>query len=147
VHRVPNHDRGTCRSELGRDPQNRLKWASVESGGRNAVTHWEVLCRGDRVSLLECKLETGRTHQIRVHLSEAGWPLVGDRTYTRRDCTPTAALREVIESLDHPLLHARVLGFEHPRSKEHLHFEAPPPPDFLNFCEIAGLSAPQLQVR
>lgn len=143
VHKVPLHDRGTVRSELGRDPRDRMRFASVESG-KEAVTHWECLTRGDRVALVECRLETGRTHQIRVHMTEAGHPLLGDRAYTRRDCTPTANLRERADALTHPLLHARVLAFEHPKGKERLRFTTPPPPDFLEFCALAGLQHPHL---
>ena len=141
VHRAPLHDRGTCRSELGRDPEDRLRFASVERGGRLAITHWELRTRGDRMSLLECRLETGRTHQISVHLSEAWYPLVGDRSYSRRDCTPTALIRARVEALNRPLLHAWVLGFDHPRTGERVRFQVRPPDDFLEFCQAAGLSS------
>lgn len=142
VHKVPLHDRGTCRSELGRDPNDRLRFASVEEGGKEAITHWECLDRGDRVSLVRCRLETGRTHQIRVHMYEEGWPIVGDRTYTRRDCTPTAALRERVDALTHPLLHAQVLGLIHPRTETFMRWTAPPPADFQDFCRAARLRLP-----
>lgn len=142
VHKVPIHDNGRIESELARDPDNRLKIASVESGGRIAITRWSVRARGDRVSLMECKLETGRTHQVRVHLSESGFPIVGDRTYTRRDATPPAPIRAAVEALDHPLLHAWHLGFTHPRTGEWLAFFAPPPADFIEVCALAGLPIP-----
>lgn len=142
VHRVPHLDRGTMRSSLGRDPDDRLKMVSLPSGGREAITHWEVKARGDRVALLECRLETGRTHQVRVHLSEAGYAIVGDRTYNRRDCIPTAALRETVEALTHPMLHAWLLSFTHPATGERLRFTAPPPADFLALCERAALPVP-----
>lgn len=143
VHRVPLHDNGTIRSELGRDPQDRLRYKSME-GGREAVTHWSVRGRGDRISLVECRLETGRTHQIRVHLSEAGHPIVGDRTYGRRDCTPTATLRPMVEALTHPLLHAWHLGFTHPVTGEVMAFSTPPPADFQALCAAAGLKIPAI---
>jgi len=143
VHRVPLHDTGTFRSALGRDPQNRLKMASREDG-RPAVTHWRALARGDRLALLECRLETGRTHQIRVHLSEAGHPIVGDTTYARRDCTPPAPVRAAVAALDHPLLHAAVLALPHPRTGAPMRWTAPPPPDFVAFCRLAGLGEPAL---
>jgi len=145
VHRVPNVDRGTFRSNLARDPDDRLRIASVEEGGRRAVTHWEIKARGDRVALVECRLETGRTHQVRVHLSEAGFPIVGDRGYSRRDCVPTAPLRPRVEALDHPLLHAWLLAFDHPGTGERVRFVAPPPSDFLEFCAAAGLPVPPVR--
>ncbi len=145
VHRVPLVDRGTFRSQLARDPEDRLRIASVESGGRHAITHWEMKAKGDRVALVECRLETGRTHQVRVHLSEAGHPIVGDRTYNRRDCIPTAALRTQVEALSHPLLHAWLLAFDHPGTGERVRFVAPPPDDFIEICGSAGLAIPPVR--
>ncbi|MBM4364990.1 MAG: RluA family pseudouridine synthase [Deltaproteobacteria bacterium] len=145
VHRVPNLDRGSFRSQLARDPDDRLRIASVESGGREAITHWAVRARGDRVALVECRLETGRTHQVRVHLSEAGHPILGDRTYARRDCVAPGPLRAAVEALTHPLLHAYCLAFDHPDTqKGRLRFVAPPPPDFVDTCRIAGLAIPAI---
>ncbi len=174
VHRVPLHDQGTYRSRIWRDPNNRLKMASVTPGrkrpvieenwddeadrplrrgpgwerpapeeddddpqGKEAITHWKVLHRGDRVAAMECRLETGRTHQVRVHLSEAGHPILGDTTYNRRDCVPTAALRTAVEALTHPMLHAYKLGFDHPDGQR-LTFEAPPPADFIDMAARMG---------
>lgn len=142
IHRVPLVDRGTFRSELARDPDDRLRIASVERGGRRAVTHWEMKAKADRIALVECRLETGRTHQVRVHLSEAGHPIVGDRTYNRRNCIPTANLRERVEALDHPMLHAWLLAFDHPGTGERVRFVAPPPEDFIALCAAAGLAIP-----
>lgn len=144
VHRVIRLDRGTFRSQLARDPDDRLRIASVDDGGRNAVTHWEVKARGDRCTLVECRLETGRTHQVRVHLSEAGHPILGDRTYGRRDCVPTAALRDLVEALSHPLLHAYLLAFDHPNGSGRQRFVAPPPDDFVAVCKRAGLPVPAI---
>lgn len=166
VHRTPLHDAGTIESRLARDPKHRLRMASVperedlaaeEIGGedeedsvggptqrprwgRRAVTHWRVRARADRLALLEVRLETGRTHQVRVHLSEAGHPLVGDAVYARRDCVAPAPVRALAEALDHPLLHAFRLGFAHPVNGRALCFEAPPPADFVAFCGAAGLA-------
>ena len=145
IHKVPHVDRGVFRSLLARDPEDRLRIASVEEGGRRAVTHWEIRARGDRVALVECRLETGRTHQVRVHLSEAGHPIIGDRTYNRRDCIPTAPLRDRVEALDHPLLHAWLLAFDHPRTGERVRFVAPPPDDFVAFCAAAALPIPPVK--
>jgi 23S rRNA pseudouridine1911/1915/1917 synthase len=171
VHRAPLFDGGTFTSVLARDPRDRLRMASVPEDapaaaelecweeedepeeepeptrarrGRRAVTHWRVRARGDRVALVECRLETGRTHQVRVHLSEAGHPVVGDTLYGRRDCIAPAGIRGRVEALSHPLLHAWHLGFRHPRDGRMLSFSAPPPPDFLALCEAAGLAVPPL---
>ncbi len=110
--------------------------------GRKAITHWRCRSRGDRLALVECKLETGRTHQVRVHLSEAGHPIVGDSLYARRDCVAPGAVRPRAEALTHPLLHAFHLAFAHPRTGEPLGFTATPPADFLDFCGAAQLTVP-----
>ncbi|MFZ5481008.1 MAG: RluA family pseudouridine synthase [Myxococcota bacterium] len=161
VHRVPLHDGGVIRSELARDPRDRLRFASVPTRldlaeldedeleeaaspkrGRPAVTHWRVRARGDRIALVECKLETGRTHQVRVHLSEAGHPIVGDAAYARRDCIAPAGIRARVEALDHPMLHAFHLAFPHPRDGRRIAFTTPPPADFVEVCALAGLPVP-----
>jgi 23S rRNA pseudouridine1911/1915/1917 synthase len=125
---------GTIENELGRDPRDRLRFTEVERGGRRAVTHWQVLERLHRACLLECRLETGRTHQIRVHLSEAGWPVLGDPMYRAR-LTPPRAVAEAIDGVDHQLLHARVLAFDHPTTGERLRFERDVPQDFQRALE------------
>lgn len=112
--------------------------------GRLAITHWRLLARGDRVALVTCQLETGRTHQVRVHLSESGHPIVGDTMYARRDCVAPAALREAVGRLERPLLHAFRLGFTHPRTGASLRYDAPVPPDFVAFCATAALPIPAL---
>ncbi len=141
IHKVPLHDGGVIRSSLGRDPEDRLRFVS-RPDGRPAVTHWRVRARGERVALVECRLETGRTHQIRVHLTEAGHSLLGDRTYQRRDCTASGALRPLVEALKRPMLHAWVLAFTHPRTGERLRFSTPLPPDFVEMAKAAGLALP-----
>lgn len=140
VHRVPAFDRGVQRSSIGRDPTHRTRMASVASGGRDAVTHWEVRGRGDRVALLECRLETGRTHQVRVHLSELGHPIVGDPLYGRRDCVPPAGIRAAVEALEHPLLHAYRLAFTHPVTGERIERSAEVPEVFRGVCATAGIA-------
>ncbi|MDP2314471.1 MAG: RluA family pseudouridine synthase [Pseudomonadota bacterium] len=114
--------------------------------GRLAITHWRVRAKADRVSLVECRLETGRTHQVRVHLSEAGHPVVGDAAYGRRECVAPAAIRPMVDTLGHPLLHAWHLGFRHPRDGRALAFSAPPPADFVALCAAAGLTIPALEL-
>ena len=142
VHGAPRFAEGCVRTSLGRHPRDRLRFASVPEGGKPAVTHWRRLAVTEGLALLACRLETGRTHQIRVHLSELGHPVVGDESYGRGWHLP-AGLRDWEERLDHQLLHAARLGFRHPISGEELDFAAPPPPDFAAFCAAAGLRLPQ----
>jgi len=125
---------GTIRSLIGRDPKDRQRFASVTDPehGREAVTHWRVRGRAPGLTLMECRLETGRTHQIRVHLCEAGLPLVGDPLYRRRNRQAPGALKAWVDAHpDRPLLHAWQLAFEHPTTGEDLTFTAEPPEDFL----------------
>ena len=129
---------GTIRSELGRHPYHRLRYASVESGGKPACTHWRVLARGERNSLIECRLETGRTHQVRVHLCESGWPLAGDPLYRRRAAQPTSALRPYL-SEERPLLHAWHLSFIHPTDGQPRQFVGAVPADFAAAARAVGL--------
>ncbi len=121
---------GTIRSLHGRHPRDRLRFTTHVATGKTAVTHVEVceVLAGGRASLVTCRLETGRTHQIRVHLAEAGTPVLGDPLYGKPPRDPT--LRAVARALGHQALHARVLGFVHPTTGEPMRFEAPPPADF-----------------
>lgn len=112
------HDRGTIDAPIGRDPSNRQRMA-VREGGKPAITHFQVLERFDRYTYLRLRLETGRTHQIRVHLAYIGHPLAGDPLYGRRHTLP----------IEGQALHAAVLGFDHPASGERLRFESPLPGD------------------
>jgi 23S rRNA pseudouridine1911/1915/1917 synthase len=135
---VPERPRGTIDKPLGRHPQTRERMA-VRPGGRTAVTHYEVLERypgTDRqpvASLLDCRLETGRTHQIRVHLAAIGHPLLGDEVYGAGYRTKAARLtaesRAVLDELGRQALHAALLGIEHPTSGAHLVFRSPLPGD------------------
>lgn len=120
---------GTFDTLHGRHPKDRLKFTTHVKEGRRAVTHVEVLERlGDGAAThVVCRLETGRTHQIRVHLSESGTPILGDPLYGKLPKEPR--LRSVAAALGHQALHARVLGFVHPTSGETLRFEAPAPRD------------------
>ncbi len=120
----------THRTLHGRDPRNRLRFTGRVRSGKSAVTHvfcMESLARG-HASLVRCTLETGRTHQIRVHLAESGTPVLGDPLYGRR--AKDALVERVQKELGHQALHARLLGFDHPTTRERVRFEAPPPPDF-----------------
>ncbi|GBQ14163.1 RluA family pseudouridine synthase [Swaminathania salitolerans] len=126
---------------IGRDKRDRKRMTVVPSGGKHALTHVETLEALDAsVSLIRCKLATGRTHQIRVHLSQAGHPLLGDPVYLRR--VPAAARGLPSDAraaaLDFPrqALHAARLGFAHPRTGETLSFTTEPPDDFRTLLEI-----------
>jgi len=113
----------------GRHPTDRLKFSSRVRAGKRAVTHvrpMETFGKGV-ATLVACRLETGRTHQIRVHLADHRTPIVGDTLYGGRPKHPV--LREEGEALGHPALHARVLGFEHPLTRKHVRFEADLPAD------------------
>jgi len=109
--RIKN-DKGTINKPLARNKKDRLKIAIVE-GGKNAVTHYEVLERYNGYSLIKCILETGRTHQIRVHMSSIGFPLVGDPLY---------GLKKQKFKLKGQMLHAKTLGFIHPSKNEYMEF-------------------------
>ena len=132
VHGHPRPPRGTIETLLGRDPRARVRFTARVRQGRRAVTHYEVLEELSTTSLLALRLETGRTHQIRVHLSERGHPVVGDPVYGKRrvGSGSSEALARALRSLDHQLLHAELLGFEHPVTGEHLEFLASVPEDF-----------------
>ncbi|MFS8513407.1 MAG: RluA family pseudouridine synthase [Planifilum fulgidum] len=118
-HEIP-HDRGTVDAPIGRDPHHRQRMAVVHRTGKRAVTHFVVRERFRDATLIECRLETGRTHQIRVHMQYIGHPLIGDLVYGPRKS------RYPIRG---QALHARVLGFDHPRTGERIRLEAELPQD------------------
>lgn len=124
VHGNISHDKGVIDAPLARHPKDRKKQAVVD-GGRHAVTHFKVLERFGQYTLVECQLETGRTHQIRVHMQYIGHPLAGDPVYG-----PRKTLKG-----EGQFLHAAALGFEHPRTGEWMTFEAPLPPIFESTIE------------
>ena len=125
-HGVIKEDEGTIDKPVGRHPQDRKKMAVVQ-GGKRAVTHYRVLQRFDRFTYIECELETGRTHQIRVHLASIGHPLLGDGVYSNQ----RSPFR-----LQGQTLHAEILGFIHPTTKEYLEIEAPLPDYFQHLLAI-----------
>jgi 23S rRNA pseudouridine1911/1915/1917 synthase len=139
VHGTPARSHGRIASQIGRDLRNRLRFASTSVGGRSAATNWSLVASNAGFSLVVCQLETGRTHQVRVHLSEMGHPVVGDTLYGSPRKAP-AGLLEVWP--DHPLLHAAHLAFDHPIHGRRLTFDADPPDDFRRFCDVAGLAIP-----
>lgn len=121
VEGVIPHNLGKVTAPIGRDPKNRQKMACVE-GGKHAVTNFKVLHRYENNTLIECILETGRTHQIRVHMNYIGYPIVGDPKYGIRKTNTEFG----------QYLHAKVLGFDHPKTGEYMEFESPLPEFFMN---------------
>ncbi|SFD86090.1 RluA family pseudouridine synthase [Fictibacillus sp. KU28468] len=119
VHGVMPHDKGTIDAPIGRDKSDRQKMTVTDENSRDAVTHFNVLEKFNDFTFVECQLETGRTHQIRVHLKYIGFPLAGDPKYG-----PKKTL-----DINGQALHAGLIGFEHPRTKEYMEFEVPLPED------------------
>lgn len=128
----PPADSGTIEAPIGRHPVKRRLFAVV-AGGRHSVTHYEVRATGDRLALLDLKLETGRTHQIRVHLAHLGNPVLGDRVYGG----VSELSREL--GLTRPFLHARSLRFPHPDDGRQIHVEDELPDDLAGVLETAAL--------
>ncbi|GAB4394475.1 MAG: RluA family pseudouridine synthase [Kiloniellaceae bacterium] len=134
---LPRPAEGTITGNIGRSPRNRKKMAVLQRGGRPAETDYRVLkvFQGGAVSLVECRLKTGRTHQIRVHMAEAGHPLLGDPLYgrggtgSRRARSLPEGAQAALAALGRQALHAKTLGFQHPRSGDVLQFESELPPD------------------
>ena len=121
VHGNLKEDEGVIDAPIGRDPNNRKRMAINHKNGKNAVTHYKVLERFGRFTWIECRLETGRTHQIRVHMASIGHPLLGDALYGPTKCP---------YQLQGQTLHAYVLGFIHPSTGEYMEFQAPLPDYF-----------------
>jgi 23S rRNA pseudouridine1911/1915/1917 synthase len=128
---------GTVDAPIGRHPRVRTKMAIV-GNGKPAITHYRVLERMPLHSLLECRLETGRTHQIRVHMQSIGHPIEGDLIYGAKAVAAQEVLRDAIKRFNRQALHARRLAFVHPVSKKALNFEAPVPDDMQELIRIAS---------
>ena len=131
---APSPTRGTVTTRIGRSTGDRKKMAVLRNGGREAITHYQVTrafgpASKPAAARVSCRLETGRTHQIRVHLAHKGAPCLGDPAYGSGP--PTPAVRAAIEAagLKRQALHAAVLGFHHPVTGEQLKFDTAPPPD------------------
>ncbi|MCM1266434.1 MAG: RluA family pseudouridine synthase [Bacteroidales bacterium] len=127
VHGVLEAEEGTIDAPIGRDERDRKRMTVNQKNGKEAVTHYRVLQRFGSYTYIECRLETGRTHQIRVHMTSIGHPLLGDAVYGARK-TPF--------HLEGQTLHAHRLGFIHPRSGEYVEAEAPLPPYFTHLLEV-----------
>ena len=119
-------DNGTINAPIGRHPVNRKQMAVTLNNSKNAVTHYEVIDRYPKFTYIKCHLETGRTHQIRVHMSSLGHPIAGDEIY---------GPKKVIKSLGGQCLHAKVLGFTHPITKQELLFDSDLPEYFTQFIK------------
>jgi len=120
VHGEIKHDKGTVDAPIGRDKQDRQSMTVTNEHSKDAVTHFHVLDRFEGYTLIECQLETGRTHQIRVHMKYIGFPIVGDPKYG-----PKKTMK-----INGQALHAGVLGFKHPSTGEYMEFKAPLPAEF-----------------
>ncbi len=135
-------DQQTLTSLIGRNPHNRLKMSTKIEHGKNAITHLKTLSHFDKFSHVELTLETGRTHQIRVHLSELlNSPILNDQTYGRSKEEQhflDHRLKKLLKDYEHPFLHAKQLGFIHPITKEELFFEKDPPDIFQHVLKILG---------
>ena len=129
VHGVVKEDSGTVDAPIGRHPVDRKRMAVTQKASRNAVTHFTVLARYRAFTHVRCKLETGRTHQIRVHMAYMGHPVAGDPLYGPKKPAP---------GLDGQCLHARVIGFVHPRTGEYMEFTSPLPDYFTAFLKRLG---------
>lgn len=126
VHGNFKNDEGTVDAPIGRHPTDRKKMCITEKNSKNAVTHYRVLQRFMEYTLVECKLETGRTHQIRVHMASLGHPVMGDKTY---------GVKKEKYNLSGQLLHAKIVGFIHPITKEYMEFETDIPERFKKFLK------------
>lgn len=128
VHGNIAEEHATIQAPIGRHPKDRMKMAVVFTNSKAATTHLHVIERFGKYTLVECELETGRTHQIRVHLAYIGHPLVNDPVY---------GYKRMEFPLDGQALHSKTLDFVHPITKKEMHFEAPLPQDFLDSIEFA----------
>lgn len=119
-------DSGTVDAPIGRNPNDRKKMCVTQKNSKNAVTHWEVLERFKSYTYIKCKLETGRTHQIRVHMAYIGHPVAGDPVY---------GVKKEKTGFEGQCLHARKIGFVHPSSGKYMEFESDLPEYFKNFLK------------
>jgi len=140
-------DTGMVDRAIGRHTTDRKKMSGSTRHGRRAVTHWRVLERFDdeRLTLVELRLETGRTHQIRVHMSEMNFPVVGDPVYGhsgRIETVKDPLLRKKLRALGRQALHARLLGFIHPATGEYMEFESELPDDMKDILDYLKVKHP-----
>jgi 23S rRNA pseudouridine1911/1915/1917 synthase len=124
VYGILPDDFGTIEGAIGRNPKDRKKMAINEENGKPAITHYKVLERFGDYTYVQFKLETGRTHQIRVHMASIGHPLLGDTLYSNRKCP--------FPGLNGQTLHAKTIGFVHPKKNIYMEFSAPLPEYFVH---------------
>lgn len=127
VYGVIDEAEGTIEGSIGRNPNDRKKMSVVNAGGKRAVTHYKVLKRFDKYTYIECILETGRTHQIRVHMAHINHPILGDELYSNKKCD---------FKLQGQCLHAKILEFEHPKTGEIIKTDAPLPEYFEHLLQV-----------
>ena len=145
IYGVLNPLQGVVDAPIGRSPYDRKKMAITAKGGKRAVTHYETLkvC-GKAASLVKCQLETGRTHQIRVHLSSLGTNLIGDKVYVKAKKSQilglSADLKEYVNNFPRQALHAQTLGFIHPRTQKMMQFSSVLPDDLRELAEKLGFN-------
>ncbi|OIN87742.1 MAG: RNA pseudouridine synthase [Alphaproteobacteria bacterium CG1_02_46_17] len=143
---VPFPHKGRVETLIGRHPSNRLKMAVVKGNGKEAATNFTVLENyNDALALVECRLETGRTHQIRVHMQHLGFPLAGDELYGVQSNKAKSILRkggyeddviDAVMSFPRQALHAAEISFIHPKTEEEMHFTSPLPDDLFRLLEM-----------
>jgi 23S rRNA pseudouridine1911/1915/1917 synthase len=137
---IPKQDKGTIIAPIGRSSRDRKKMAVTPVRSRDAITHFTILEKYADFSLIEVRLETGRTHQIRVHFSYIGHPIVGDPDYGGQDRalktkSPESVI-SVMRNLSRQALHAELLGFKHPKTGKYMEFSVPIPPDMQNLIDV-----------
>ncbi|MCX8514106.1 MAG: 23S rRNA pseudouridine(1911/1915/1917) synthase RluD, partial [Burkholderiales bacterium] len=125
----PNNS-GIVNKNIGRHPQARIKMAALNIGGKEAITHYKVIEYFDKYSYIECKLETGRTHQIRVHMKHIGFSLLGDQTYGTNKPISNPAVADCIKQMNRQILHAFKLKLLHPTTNKEIIFKSNLPDDF-----------------
>ena len=143
-HGRPRLDAGRIENLVGRHPVDRKRMAIVEKNGKQAITNWRVAGSGGNpaISVLECRIETGRTHQIRVHMASLGCPVVGDRTYGK-----SALDKRLAPVPARQMLHAWRLRLLHPTARRPLAFESPVPPDMAPYLAACGATPGALEKR
>jgi 23S rRNA pseudouridine1911/1915/1917 synthase len=135
---VPRTEEGRIEAAVGRHPSDRKKMSTRSNRGRCAVTKWRVRERYNEAALLEVDIETGRTHQIRVHLAELGYPVIGDAVYGKPgwiNAVKNPASRRLMKNFSRQALHAWRLSFCHPATGERMEFFSPLPADMAELCD------------
>jgi 23S rRNA pseudouridine1911/1915/1917 synthase len=150
VYGLPRLDEGRIEADVGRHPSDRKKMSTRSRRGRSAVTLWRVVERYEDATLLDVDIETGRTHQIRVHLSDLGYPVVGDPVYGkagRGNDVKDAIARKIMKNFPRQALHARRLAFSHPLTGEPMEFLSPLPADMAGLCGLLRSQADKMSRR